>query len=101
MNDIPDPAQAQVDSLAGEQSLCSVFQRTVRRVPDRVALRRPGSDDRITWAEYGRRVRAIAEGLHALGLRAGDTVAIQLTNRPEFHLLDTAALHLGASTVSV
>ncbi|KAA9160470.1 AMP-binding protein [Amycolatopsis acidicola] len=102
MNDeTADPARAQVRDLAGERSLCSVFQRTARRVADRVALRRHDTDDELTWADYDERVRAIAEGLHSLGLRAGDTLAIQLTSRPEFHLVDTAALHLGATTVSV
>ncbi|XVQ15840.1 AMP-dependent synthetase/ligase [Spirillospora sp. CA-255316] len=101
MNDISDPALAQVRTLSGEPSLSAVFQRTVRRVPDRVALRRQGRDDQLTWADYGRLVERITEGLHALGLRAGGTLAIQMTNRPEFHLVDTAALHLGASTVSV
>ena len=31
----------------------------------------------------------------------GDTVGIMLTNRPEFHLADTAALHLGAVPFSI
>ena len=43
----------------------------------------------------------IAEGLHSLGLRRGDTLALLLTNRVEFHLLDAAAIHLGAVPFSV
>ncbi len=31
----------------------------------------------------------------------GDTIGIMLTNRPEFHLVDTAALHLGAVPFSI
>lgn len=101
MTDIVDPAAAQVSTLADQRSLCAVYQRTVRRVPDRVALRRHGDDRHITWAEYGARVERIARGLHALGLRSGGVLAMQLTNRPEFHLVDTAALHLGATTMSI
>jgi long-chain acyl-CoA synthetase len=101
MTDIVDPAATQVPTLADLPSLCALFQRTARRVPDRVALRRHGEDQHITWAEYGERVERIAQGLHALGLRAGGTLAMQLTNRPEFHLVDTAVLHLGATTVSI
>src|SRR5215207_2204681 len=101
MTEILDPAVPQVPTLADLPSLCAVFQRTVRRVPDRVAVRRHGEAQHITWAEYGERVERIAQGLHALGLRAGETLAMQLTNRPEFHLVDTAALHLGATTVSI
>ena len=37
----------------------------------------------------------------ALGVRRGDTVGLMLTNRPEFHLLDTAAMHLGATPFSI
>ena len=34
-------------------------------------------------------------------MRHGDTVGLMLTNRPEFDLLDTAAMHLGACPFSV
>ena len=47
----------------------------------------------FTWREYAGRVREIAAGLAGLGLRRGDTVALMMTNRPEFHLVDTAAGH--------
>jgi long-chain acyl-CoA synthetase len=55
----------------------------------------------VTWAQYAERVRSIATGLAALGVRRGDTVAIMLTNRPEFHLVDTGALHAGATPFSI
>jgi long-chain acyl-CoA synthetase len=83
-----------------EHSLCAAFQRTAAERPDEIALadeRHPG----ISWHEYGERVRRIAEGLHTLGLRPGDTLALLLTNRAEFHLLDAAAIHLGAVPFSV
>jgi long-chain acyl-CoA synthetase len=46
-------------------------------------------------------VRSLTAGLAALGLGHGDTLAIMLTNRPEFHFFDTAALHLGATPFSL
>jgi long-chain acyl-CoA synthetase len=95
-----DPAVTEHD-LTTEASLLSAFQRTVARVPDRVAIRTLGDGVSITWREYGERVESIARGLAGLGVSPGDTVAIMLVNRPEFHLVDTAALHLGAATVSV
>jgi long-subunit acyl-CoA synthetase (AMP-forming) len=82
-------------------SLCAAFQATVAKYPDRVALRIPGDTVRITWRTYGERVREIAAGLAGLGVRAGDTVALMLTNRPEFHLVDTATLHTGATPLSI
>ncbi|MGF6888100.1 long-chain acyl-CoA synthetase [Nocardia sp. GAS34] len=77
------------------------FQQTITLRPHQVALRTVGGGVQITWAEYDRRVRAIAAGLAKLGVRHGDTVGIMLTNRPEFHLADAAALHLGAVPFSV
>lgn len=82
-------------------TLPEAFQQTVSIRPDAVALRTVGGIQEITWTEYGRRVRAIANGLAALGVGRGDTVGIMLTNRPEFHLIDTAALHLGAVPFSI
>ena len=82
-------------------SVCAAFQRTVARDPDAVALRTPGDAVTLTWREYGERVRRIAGGLHALGVRRGDTVGLMLTNRPEFALVDAAAMHLGAAPFSL
>ena len=81
--------------------MCAAFQRTVATQPDVVALRLPGDAGGLTWRRYGERVRRVAAGLHALGLRRGDTLALMLTNRPEFHLVDAAAMHLGAVPFSV
>ncbi len=82
-------------------SLCEAFQNAVAEHPERLALQLPDGSGQVTWAEYGERVRATAEGLAALGVTHGDTVAIQLTNRPEFSIVDTAVLHLGAAPFSV
>ena len=90
----------QTDPLA-VASICEAFQNTVASRPDEVALRTPGDAQSLTWREYGDRVRALAEGLASLGVRPGDTVGIMLLNRPEFCLVDMAALHLGATPFSI
>ncbi len=82
-------------------TLAEAFQLTAAQHPDQVALRTPGDEVSITWAEYADRVERLAGGLASLGVGHGDTVAIMLLNRPEFHLVDTAALHLGATPFSV
>jgi long-chain acyl-CoA synthetase len=46
-------------------------------------------------------VGAIAAGLNSLGVGDRDTVALLLSNRIEFHLVDAAAIHLGAAPYSV
>ncbi|MEU8897499.1 AMP-dependent synthetase/ligase [Nocardia sp. NPDC048505] len=82
-------------------TLCAAFQANVARYGDAVALRTMGGAQSLTWREYGERVRAIAAGLAGLGVGPGDTVALMLTNRPEFHLCDTGVLHTGATPFSV
>jgi long-subunit acyl-CoA synthetase (AMP-forming) len=82
-------------------TLCEAFQITVAERPEQVALRTVGGAVEITFAEYAARVSRIAAGLAALGVRRGDTVAMMLTNRPEFHLVDAATFHLGAIPFSV
>jgi long-chain acyl-CoA synthetase len=76
--------------------MCAAFQATVARTPDAVALRTVGGATSLTWSQYAAKVRDIAAGLATLGVRRGDAIALVLTNRPEFHLVDTAAQHLGA-----
>jgi long-chain acyl-CoA synthetase len=82
-------------------TMCEAFQATVARYPREVALRTPGGTVTITWDDYAGQVRQIAAGLAGIGVGRKDTVALMLTNRPEFHLVDTAAFHLGAVPFSV
>jgi long-chain acyl-CoA synthetase len=81
--------------------MCEAFQSTAAARGGKVALRTLHDGVSITFGEYAERVRRLAEALHGLGVRRGDSVAFMLTNRPEFHLLDTAAMHLGATPFSV
>ena len=83
------------------RTMCEAFQATAAARPDQVALRTLGGAVSITFAEYAERVKQLAAALHGLGVGRGDTVAFMVSNRPEFHLLDTAAMHLGATPFSV
>ena len=80
---------------------CEALAGTARRFADQPALR--SADGRIdwTWGEYWRRAREAAAGLAGLGVHHGDTVALWLTNRPEFHVVDSGAMLLGATPFSV
>ena len=82
-------------------TLVHAFQYTAAQRPDEIALRNPGDAVSLTWREYAERVERIAAGLAALGVERGDAVGLMLLNRPEFHLVDTAVLHLGATPFSV
>jgi len=81
--------------------MCEAFQATATERRQDIALRTQGGAVQVTWGEYRDRVQRIASGLHALGLRRGDTLALMLSNRPEFHLVDAAAMHLGAVPFSI
>jgi long-subunit acyl-CoA synthetase (AMP-forming) len=82
-------------------TMCEAFQLTAAANAERIALRSLGDAVSITFAEYADQVKQLAAGLHALGVGRGDTVGFMLTNRPEFHLLDSAAMHLGATPFSI
>ena len=88
-------------SALAQPTLCGAFQETAAKHAAAPALRAAGSPDAITWAEYRERVLRIARGFHALGVERGNAVALLLTNRPEFHLIDAALMHLGAVPFSV
>jgi long-subunit acyl-CoA synthetase (AMP-forming) len=82
-------------------TLPQAFQETAALRPDAVAIRTVGDKVVITWGQYADRVRKIATGLSAFGVERGHTVGLMLRNRPEFHLTDTAVMHLGAIPFSI
>jgi long-chain acyl-CoA synthetase len=71
--------------------------------PGRVALRRKelGVWQDISWSEYLRKVRQVALGLHDLGVKRGDHVAIIGENRPEWLYSALGAMSIGATFVGV
>jgi long-chain acyl-CoA synthetase len=85
----------------GAATVCEAFQAATEAFPDRVAWRTKDDAVSYTWGEAGERVRRLAAGFHALGVRRGDTFALMLVNRPEFHVADAAAMHLGATCFSI
>jgi long-chain acyl-CoA synthetase len=71
--------------------------------PGRVALRRKelGIWQDISWSEYLGKVRQVALGLHDLGVKRGDHVAIIGENRPEWLYSALGAMSVGATFVGV
>jgi long-chain acyl-CoA synthetase len=55
-----------------------------RRHPEKIALMDTSCGRRLTYAEYGQMVEALARGLVAAGLKPGEVVAIFLCNCWEF-----------------
>jgi long-chain acyl-CoA synthetase len=83
------------------RSIAEAFRITAEDFPDRVAVRTKDDEVSLTWGELRERVDALAGGLAALGVQRGDTVALMLSNRPEFHLADLAVMSLGAVPFSI
>jgi long-chain acyl-CoA synthetase len=85
----------------GARSMAEAFRITAEDFGDRVAVRTKDDSVSLTWAELRDRVDALAGGLAKLGVARGDTVALMLSNRPEFHLADLAVMMLGAVPYSI
>jgi long-chain acyl-CoA synthetase len=82
-------------------TVAAALRATARAHPDLLAVRTADDSLTLTWAQLLERVDAAAGGLAALGVKPSDTVAIMLTNRPEFHIADLAAVTLGATPFSI
>ncbi|HTA18032.1 MAG TPA: AMP-binding protein, partial [Polyangia bacterium] len=81
--------------------MVQAFELTSVALGDRVAIRTKGDEQTLTWAQWHQRARDLAGGLRRLGLRRGETLALLLGNRPEFHVADIAAVTLGATPFSI
>jgi long-chain acyl-CoA synthetase len=91
------PGRAAVEA----ETVAEAFRITAAQRAEQVAIRTKGDAFTITWGELRERVDALAGGLAKLGVGRGETVALMLSNRPEFHLCDLAAMMLGATPFSI
>ncbi|MFD5562179.1 AMP-dependent synthetase/ligase [Kitasatospora griseola] len=72
-------------------------------VDEQAADSAPGAEQwrSLTWAQAGERIRAVAAGLMALGIRAEDRVAIASATRIEWIIADLGNMCAGAATTTV
>ncbi|MGB5755606.1 MAG: AMP-binding protein [Acidimicrobiales bacterium] len=96
--------KAEIDAVVEGQTVPTEFLKTVAAHGDLVALR--WKDDAAGWhettyTEFADQVARAAAGLAAQGLGKGDRLMLMIRNMPEFHVLDTAALFVGATPVSI
>jgi len=103
MTAVLDTAPPAVPGGSGFETLPAIVLRRAAETPTVTALRTKelGRWRPITWADYGDQVRAIAAGLHALGVERGDRVAVHAENRPEWLYADMATQALGAICVGI
>ncbi len=57
--------------------------------------------ERLTFGQFRTRADDLAKGLHELGVKRGDRVALLMGNRPEWILSAFAAFRLGAMAIGV
>jgi long-chain acyl-CoA synthetase len=86
-----------------DDTLPKLLLRNAERLGDKVALREKefGIWQTVTWRQFAGHVRDFALGLHALGLRRGDKVAIVGDNRPEWLYAELAAQALGGAAIGI
>ncbi len=84
-------------------NVARLFLDRVEQTPGRPAYRFPDGEawTSLTWAETGDRVRDVAAGLVALGVAAGQRVAIASGTRYEWIVADLAIMCAGAATTTV
>jgi long-chain acyl-CoA synthetase len=95
------PALAEIPATANLAD--AVFRRAAER-PQAVVIRRPdpeGGWQDVTAAQFSGEVTAVAKGLVAAGIQAGDRVALMSHTRYEWTLIDYAVWVAGAVTVPV
>jgi long-chain acyl-CoA synthetase len=98
------PALAEIPASA---NLAKVVTRRAAEQPQAVMLRRPGPEGLggawtdVTVRQFAGEVTALAKGLIAAGIGAGDRVAVMSHTRYEWTLLDYAIWTAGAVTVPV
>ena len=93
--------QSTTREALGAATIAEAFRITAAERSGEVAIRTRADAFTITWGELRERVDALAGGLSRLGVKRGDTVALMLSNRPEFHLCDLAVMMLGAAPFSI
>ncbi len=100
----PAAVRSEIDALIDGRTVPSAFLDNLAAVTDNVGFRWKNDDDswsEITWGEFADQVARCAAGLAERGVSRGDRVLLMMRNIVEFHVLDLAALFLGATPVSV
>jgi long-chain acyl-CoA synthetase len=102
-NDQMTTSQELLDRIDG-QNLNTRFLANLERNADIEVLRWKDADgawQSSTLSQLAEQTARLVTGLRNLGVGPGDAVVLMLTNRPEFHAIDLAALFLGATPVSI
>ncbi|MDN4163240.1 AMP-binding protein [Nocardioides abyssi] len=97
----PSYARGEGEPPLPDETIGASFARTVATYADREALVEVATGRRWTWTELGRDVDALARGLVAAGIEAGDRVGIWAPNCAEWTMVQYATATIGAVLVNV
>jgi long-chain acyl-CoA synthetase len=86
-----------------DEALTDLLATNVAEHGDEVGLRRRvnGAWQDVTWKQFGTEVAAVAKGLIASGVNAGDRVALQAKTRYEWTVIDFAIWTAGGVVVPI
>jgi fatty-acyl-CoA synthase len=90
-------SESWVDGL----TIGEVLQHTVSQFPEREAMVFCQTGFRRTWREFYHDTTQVAKALIALGIQAGEHIAVWATNVPEWVTLQFAAARIGAVFVTI
>ncbi len=77
--------------------LGGLLSETAARLPEKEAL--VFNEERVTWAEFDRRVNRLAHAWLEMGIQRGDRIGVISTTRPEYLYAYLAAARIGAILV--
>ncbi|MGC5330910.1 AMP-dependent synthetase/ligase [Micromonospora sp. DT62] len=87
------------------RSIPDMFLKRVAASPDRDAFAHPAPDDSgpvwLTWEQMAHRAKAVAAGLHGLGVGLEDPVAILANTRLDWVIADLGIMCAGGATTTV
>ncbi len=88
---------------SGYRTVASRAQEWAQKAPDQIAMRHKdfGIWQELTWTDTWELVMDAAHGLLALGVDVGDRVSIHSEDRPEWVILDLAAVALRGITIGL
>lgn len=87
----------------GDYTLPQLLAERARDLEGSVALRekRHGIWQGVSWRDYERRAREVAQGLKSLGLQEGDRIIIASENVPEWFYADIGAQMIGVQVAGI
>lgn len=95
--------RAAIDAEVEGKTIVDYLNRNADRYGDQAAMhfKDAGAWKSLNWREYRQAVHEAAAGLQDLGVGDGEFVAIMAGNRPEHAIADYAAIHAGATGVTI